>query len=368
MADMLNLYISRVDIHRPKNLVGRYFNGNSKIEFDTVTRKLDWLMNKRSTDIDPNDLIDLVKCIHHISSIESEISGRLLSEIGRYLRLCLLSREICQIRNAIIICDTLVKNCGNPIHKVISKRYFMMTFAIIIRRLVTSINASTREIGKLALYVIQGWGEAFEIGPPRHDHPNIFNTYFLLRIRYQMPFGPQHDPSRIPIFIGDPHSTLCIKEKKEENLNLISNKSFPKLLKPKQLIDNGLIELTTEIFEKNIESTHLELNEYQSIPNNNIFETRIQNTLYYPRSISDPQQYNSTDFEQTTTNSIDVISQQHKVLFGSCDSIADDFTHCSNNSISSTLSVETKLTFGPLPVDPMIQQLHNIGTAFKNHN
>jgi hypothetical protein len=62
-------------------------------------------------------------------------------------------------------------------------------------------DANAREVSELCLEIIQAWGEAFL--PRSKSFPNFAKTYHELR-KEGLPFRPQYDESRVPVFTPPP--------------------------------------------------------------------------------------------------------------------------------------------------------------------
>lgn len=62
-------------------------------------------------------------------------------------------------------------------------------------------DSNAREVSELSLDIIQAWGEAFL--PRSKVYPNFAKTYHELR-KEGLPFRPQYDESRVPVFTPPP--------------------------------------------------------------------------------------------------------------------------------------------------------------------
>lgn len=214
---------STVDFHRPLSNVGRSLDEKQREEFDYFLLQLkQYLEEPSALSYLSQPLNTLLDDIAH-SIVIGPPYDEIVPELVRFLRISLTSSNLDCVKKTTKFCDVLVKNCGDTIHKLIGRRYFMKTISLVARRQMAKLNTKNREVGLLLLDTIQvtfklciiskqhlksiagimkAWGEAFSPFDLRREYPNYFKTYFKLKTKYQMPFGEPFDPRRVPIFLG----------------------------------------------------------------------------------------------------------------------------------------------------------------------
>lgn len=192
---------STADFHYPLDWFGRGLSGFSRTHFETLKHGIEAYMS------DPKDkskLINILNLIEETKIVGITESIPILSEIVKYTRVYLLSKDPEKVYHTLVLCDCLVKNSGYRLHLLIGRRKFMKTIGLITRRnrkVQYSHNISHIRVANLGLDCIQAWGEAFI--SRRVLYPHIYETYYKMRHKYNIVYPRiDFDPIRVPIPLG----------------------------------------------------------------------------------------------------------------------------------------------------------------------
>jgi hypothetical protein len=93
--------------------------------------------------------------------------------------------------------ESLVKNGTMRVHGAIGSDFFMKEMAKTARSFNKKSGTENRLVAQQCLDIIQAWGEAFL--PRQSQYPAFVKYYFDLR-REGLPFSPEPETSRVPIF------------------------------------------------------------------------------------------------------------------------------------------------------------------------
>lgn len=184
---------------------GSNLTGTEKVQFDEIKPLINNATNEMllRPDWDANiRIVDLVNAMNNQTAV---------NEVVFLLRKKLGSGQPQIVFLTLTLIETLVKNCGTSVHVAINESSFINTMGKVARKYNAKSGSENGEVANLCLDIIQAWGEAF--APYKQRFPNIIKLYQDL-LKERLPFSPQADKSRIPIF-GVPASQST------------SNSSFP---------------------------------------------------------------------------------------------------------------------------------------------
>eukprot|EP00608_Synchroma_pusillum_P009786 CAMPEP_0198422694 /NCGR_PEP_ID=MMETSP1452-20131203/2568_1 /TAXON_ID=1181717 /ORGANISM="Synchroma pusillum, Strain CCMP3072" /LENGTH=181 /DNA_ID=CAMNT_0044142969 /DNA_START=50 /DNA_END=591 /DNA_ORIENTATION=+ len=97
----------------------------------------------------------------------------------------------------LVLVETLVKNCGERVHREVNDAGFMRTMMNVARNYWNKSGRENQQVGEKVVDLIQAWGEGFKEHKSRY--PNIVDAYFTLR-KEGVRFKPQYDQTTVPIF------------------------------------------------------------------------------------------------------------------------------------------------------------------------
>ncbi len=198
---MTSMLISSADFHYPADWFGKGLSGFSRTHFETLKHAIQMYLLEPAKQ---SKLTDVLNLIEETKIVGLNESVPIISEIVKYLRVYLLSKEPETVFSTLVLCDTMVKNSGYRVHLMIGRRKFMKTVGLITRRhrkLEYSHSSPHRRVAALGLDCIQAWGEAFTSRCVLYPH--IYETYYKTTHKYHIAFPRiAHDPSRMPIILG----------------------------------------------------------------------------------------------------------------------------------------------------------------------
>ncbi len=141
---------------------------------------------------------DLTASIQLVDLVNASRNQIVIGEIVFYIRTKMGSFKTAKtVQLALHLIECLAKNCGIRLHSAINDESFMDDMMKVARKYTSKTGADNRAVAELVLDIIQGWGEAFL--PKQKQFPNIVKAYHTLR-KEGLPFKPQYDSSRVPIF------------------------------------------------------------------------------------------------------------------------------------------------------------------------
>ena len=148
-----------------------------------------------------NDMLirpDFTASIQLVDLVNACRNQIVLPELVYYIRTKMGSFKTAKtVQLALHLIECLVKNCGIRLHTAVNDEAFMDDLMKVARKYTSKTGADNRAVAELVLDIIQGWGEAFL--PKQKQFPNIVKAYHTLR-KEGLPFKPQYDASRVPIF------------------------------------------------------------------------------------------------------------------------------------------------------------------------
>lgn len=183
-----------------------------------------------------NDMLirpDLTASIQLVDLINTSRNQIIIGEIVYFIRTKMGSFKTARtVQLALHLIECLAKNCGIRLHTAINDESFMDDMMKVARKYTSKTGADNRAVAELVLDIIQGWGEAFL--PKQKQFPNIVKAYHTLR-KEGLPFKPQYDSSRVPIFtpsvisngISDPDTDGILAATIAASMSDRSNSSRP---------------------------------------------------------------------------------------------------------------------------------------------
>ena len=148
---------SAIDFHRPVSNIGIALDHEDKEKLHAILRVIKQFYHEIASEFylsnHLNRIIDEIIC--YILVEDESKTCKFLSELCRFIRISLTSMSPLRVKKATILSDTLVKNCGKSIHKVIGKKHFMKTLSLVARRQMAKNRTQNREVGLLLLDTIQ---------------------------------------------------------------------------------------------------------------------------------------------------------------------------------------------------------------------
>jgi hypothetical protein len=146
---------SAIDFHRPLVIIGSSLNNVQQTKLTFLLQQFEIYTEEPSTPSYSSPILNLLLdevtyCIR-IGSPYDEI----LPELIRFLRINITSSQLNNVKKATKLCDMLVKNCGRDIHKLVGRRYFMKTIALVARRHMSKRTPRNQDMGIFLLDTIQ---------------------------------------------------------------------------------------------------------------------------------------------------------------------------------------------------------------------
>ncbi|CAM9442757.1 unnamed protein product [Chrysoparadoxa australica] len=131
-----------------------------------------------------------------VDAINQNQSRVVLSEAARVIRKKLQHRDLRVVGLALILTETLVKNCGIALHREIASPKFQDQIVKVARKTAFQTSREAMVVSEKVLDLVQSWGEAFL--PQRRELPLFMETYSTLRAE-GLPFKEQYQTDRPPV-------------------------------------------------------------------------------------------------------------------------------------------------------------------------
>ena len=139
----------------------------------------------------------IIRIVDAVNSCSNQIT---INEIVFVIRKKFSSSQPKVVFLSLTLIEALVKNCGHRIYTAVNQDSFLKELGKVTRKFNNKTGAESAEVFKLALDIVQAWGEAFL--PLQHKYGNITKLYQDLR-KEKMPFNSQYDRDRVPILTND---------------------------------------------------------------------------------------------------------------------------------------------------------------------
>ncbi|CCI46030.1 unnamed protein product [Albugo candida] len=185
---------------------------------------------------------DWERILSVVDAMSSISSHAVLKESIRFLKIRLGDPSSRAIILALILTESIVKNCGALVHSEIATESFLSQMEALYKTHHERHGRDSVEITERVLEMIQSWGEAFL--PYRNRFPLFIQVYHNMR-KKGVRFPKQYDENRVPVLEVDDQLSQIHKSPQ----TAVSNLAIDFMIQVKQMTDMQVYSTAVSVVE-----------------------------------------------------------------------------------------------------------------------